>query len=129
MTAGRRAGPEWSRSGSTTRSPESAGSRGSIGSTPGTAGPARAGPPRTGRSVRWVNLRRLRPFSDRYGYDRGTPIDRFYIERFLEAHANRIHGNVLEVKDAQYTPRFGVGAGCHVIDIDREIPKQICVPA
>jgi hypothetical protein len=34
MTAGRRAGPEWSRSGSTIRSPESAGSRGSIGPRP-----------------------------------------------------------------------------------------------
>jgi hypothetical protein len=36
-----------------------------------------------GRSVRWGNLRRLRPFSDRYGCDRGTPIERYYIERFL----------------------------------------------
>jgi hypothetical protein len=34
-----------------------------------------------GRSVRWGNLRRLRPFSDRYGYDRGTPIERYYIDR------------------------------------------------
>jgi len=34
-----------------------------------------------GRSVRWGDLRRPRPFSDRYGYDRGTPIERYYIGR------------------------------------------------
>lgn len=65
----------------------------------------------------------MRPFSDRYGYDRGTAVDRYSIERLLEAHPNRIHGNVLEVKDAQYARRFGVGACCHVIDIDRENPE------
>jgi hypothetical protein len=72
-----------------------------------------------GRSIRWGNLRRLRPFSDRYGYDRGTPIERYYIERFLSRHAQRIRGNVLEVKDARYTRRFGRGAP-HGVDIDRD---------
>jgi hypothetical protein len=72
-----------------------------------------------GRIVRWGNLRRLRPFSDRYGYDRGTPVDRYYIERFLGEHAHRVRGNVLEVKDASYTRRFGVGAHPVVVDIDR----------
>jgi len=52
-----------------------------------------------GRSVRWGNLRRLRPFTDRYGYDRGTPIERSYIERFLSEHAQRIRGSVLEELD------------------------------
>lgn len=75
-----------------------------------------------GRNVRWGNMRRLRPFSDRYGYDRGTPVDRYYIERFLSAHAGRIHGNVLEVKDARYTRRFGHGVRAHVVDVDRDNP-------
>jgi SAM-dependent methyltransferase len=75
-----------------------------------------------GRNVRWGNMRRLRPFSDRYGYDRGTPVDRYYIERFLSEHAGCIHGNVLEVKDAHYTRRFGSGARSHVVDIDRGNP-------
>lgn len=47
------------------------------------------------------------PLSDRYGYDRGTPIDRHYIDRFLTQHADRIHGRVLEVKDGTYARRFG----------------------
>jgi SAM-dependent methyltransferase len=76
-----------------------------------------------GRDVRWGNTRRLRPFSGHYGYDRGTPVDRYYIERFLAAHADRIHGNVLEVKDAAYTRRFGNGVSCHVVDIDRSNPE------
>lgn len=74
----------------------------------------------SGRSVRWGNLRRLRPFSDRYGYDRGTPIERYYIERFLSEHAQRIRANVLEVKDARYTRRFGRGTRPHVVDNDRD---------
>jgi SAM-dependent methyltransferase len=73
-----------------------------------------------GHSVRWGNLRRLRPFSNRYGNDRGTPVDRHYIERFLGEHAGRIHGDVLEVKDANYRRRFGNEGRCHVVDIDPE---------
>src|SRR4051794_24300652 len=33
---------------------------------------------RPGRRVRWGSLRRTRPFSDCYGFDRGLPIDRYY---------------------------------------------------
>jgi SAM-dependent methyltransferase len=40
---------------------------------------------------------------------RGRPIDRFYIERFLERHAGDVHGHVLEVGDATYTHRYGAG--------------------
>lgn len=76
-----------------------------------------------GRSVHWGNLRRLRPFSSRYGYDRGTPVDRYYIEAFLRQHAGRIHGNVLEVKDANYTRRFGQRARSYVVDIDQDNPE------
>lgn len=47
--------------------------------------------------------------SDRYGYDRGTPIERYHIERFLSEHAQRIRGSLLEVKEARYTRRFGRG--------------------
>ena len=49
------------------------------------------------------------PVSRVFGFDRGTPIDRVYIERFLAAHAADITGAVLEVGDATYTTRFGRG--------------------
>lgn len=58
--------------------------------------------------VRFGDLRRLEPIGRKWGKDRGGfPIDRFYIERFLAAHASDIRGRVLEVQDANYTRRFG----------------------
>jgi len=56
--------------------------------------------------VRFGNLRRLTPFSREFGYDRGLPIDRYYIERFLAKNASDIRGQVLEVGDNAYTLRF-----------------------
>jgi SAM-dependent methyltransferase len=47
------------------------------------------------------------PISKLFGYDRGKPIDRYYIERFLERNANLISGDVLEVGDNSYTKQFG----------------------
>ena len=58
--------------------------------------------------VRFGSLRRLTPVSRRFGWDRGgLPIDRYYIERFLERHARDIAGHVLEVRDDAYIRRFG----------------------
>src|SRR5438105_201348 len=31
----------------------------------------------------WGNLRRTTPFSDHYAFDRGTPIDRYYVAQFM----------------------------------------------
>jgi len=58
-------------------------------------------------AVRFGDLRRLTPVSGEWGFDRGTPVDRYYIERFLETHAADIRGRVLEVGDDSYTRRFG----------------------
>jgi hypothetical protein len=56
---------------------------------------------------RWGNLRRTTPFSSTFGFERGTPIDRHYLHRFLDAHRDLITGNVLEVQNDSYTQRFG----------------------
>jgi SAM-dependent methyltransferase len=47
------------------------------------------------------------PLSRRFGADRGRPLDRVYIERFLAAHAGDVRGRVLEVHEPTYTQRFG----------------------
>jgi SAM-dependent methyltransferase len=47
------------------------------------------------------------PLSVNFGCDRGTPIDRLYIEQFLASHAADIRGHVLEVGDDGYSRRFG----------------------
>jgi SAM-dependent methyltransferase len=63
--------------------------------------------------------RRTTPLSRHWGFDRGTPVDRYYIERFLERHGADIHGHVLEVKDSGYTDRFGTAVTqSEVLDID-----------
>jgi len=71
-------------------------------------------------AVRWGSLRRTAAFSRNWGYDRGTPIDRIYIEQFLQAHADDVRGACLEVMNADYTERFGGSrvTRCDVLDID-----------
>lgn len=49
----------------------------------------------------------MTPLCRDFGYSRGTPIDRYYIEAFLAEHAADIHGRVLEVGDDSYARRFG----------------------
>lgn len=53
------------------------------------------------------NLRRTRPVSGVFGFDRGLPVDRYYIEQFLAVHTADVRGHVLEVADRDYTERFG----------------------
>ncbi len=53
------------------------------------------------------DLRRLQPISQRFGYDRGKPVDRRYIENFLYRNAEDIGGRVLEFGDNTYTERYG----------------------
>ena len=52
-------------------------------------------------------MRRLTPISRVWGFDRGLPVDRYYIERFLAAHAADIQGRVLEIGDNTYTCKYG----------------------
>ena len=59
------------------------------------------------RAVRFGDFRRLTPFSREFGFDRGTPVDRFYIEWFLSCSEADICGRVLEIGDNSYTKRFG----------------------
>jgi SAM-dependent methyltransferase len=58
-------------------------------------------------SVRWGDFRSPQPVCPNFGFSRGKPIDRYYIESFLAAHAGDVSGRVLEIKDNSYTRRFG----------------------
>jgi len=58
-------------------------------------------------SVGFGHLRRLKPISSCYGYDRGLPVDRYYIENFLSENSACIQGRVLEIGDNEYTLKFG----------------------
>jgi SAM-dependent methyltransferase len=48
-----------------------------------------------------------KPFSKEFGYDRGGPVDRYYIENFLLEESPCIKGTVLEIGDNEYTMKFG----------------------
>ncbi len=55
------------------------------------------------------DLRRTTPIDPNWGFERGTPIDRVYVETFVTAHAADIRGHVLEIAAPDYTNRFGSG--------------------
>jgi SAM-dependent methyltransferase len=63
----------------------------------------RSRPPKLG------DLRRVTPIDSNWGFERGTPIDRAYVERFIGAHAGDIHGRVLEIAAPDYTTAYGSG--------------------
>jgi SAM-dependent methyltransferase len=80
------------------------------------------------RPFRLGSLRRTTPVSEHWGFDRGTPIDRYYIERFIAEHSSDIRGRVLEVKDRLYTTRFGTEVShSDVLDLDRSNPDATVI--
>jgi SAM-dependent methyltransferase len=62
--------------------------------------------PRVGH-VDFGGLRRTTPISREWGSDRGRPVDRYYVEKFLRRHAADIHGRVVGIGDGGYTRLFG----------------------
>ncbi|MBA3713963.1 MAG: methyltransferase domain-containing protein [Pyrinomonadaceae bacterium] len=77
----------------------------------------------------WLGtLRRTTPISNSWGYDRGTPVDRYFIERFLNEHRQDIRSRVLEVKNSGYTDQFGVDVEHRdVLDIDPANPQATII--
>jgi SAM-dependent methyltransferase len=67
---------------------------------------------RKARSIRTPDmgdLRRTEPISRRWGTERGRPVDRYYVDAFLDAHRADITGHTLELGNSIYTDRFGSG--------------------
>lgn len=74
------------------------------------------------KPLRWYLLRvPVKPLSPIYGIERGAPIDRYYIERFLAENAADIRGTCLEIKDNTYTVRFGgsMVSRSDILDIEK----------
>jgi SAM-dependent methyltransferase len=74
----------------------------------------RSRPPRLG------DLRRVTPIDPNWGFERGMPIDRVYVERFIGSHAADIHGRVLEIAAPDYTNSYG----SHVTRVDVLMAKE-----
>jgi SAM-dependent methyltransferase len=67
--------------------------------------------------VRFGSFRRLSPLNRLYGFSRGLPLDRYYIEGFLSRFspqpgyaAGAIQGRVLEIGGREYVDRYGLRA-------------------
>jgi SAM-dependent methyltransferase len=53
------------------------------------------------------SLRSIEPVNPAFGSGRGTPIDRYYLDRYLDRHAEAITGHAMEVGGTDYLDRFG----------------------
>ena len=72
----------------------------------------------------FMPVRSLKPISRKFGFDRGTPIDRYWIQSFLKANSHLVQGHVLEITDSEYTTKFGSGVTISdVLDIDPKNKK------
>jgi len=91
---------------------------------------ARTGPPHREskeRSSLDKKDRHREPVSRLFGIDRGTPIDRYLMERFLEKNAAFIRGRVLEFGDDTYTRKYGTQVTrCDVLSVVDSGAATIC---
>lgn len=58
------------------------------------------------KKVKFGHLNRTTPFSTDFGYGKGLPVDRYYIEKFLKQYEQYVNGDVLEVGDSAYSNRY-----------------------
>lgn len=66
-----------------------------------------------------VQSRSTRPASETWGFDRGRPIDRHYIDRFFASFASDMRGDLLEIQEPVYSGRHGRDLRSHhILDID-----------
>jgi SAM-dependent methyltransferase len=82
--------------------------------------------------ARFGDLARTQPLTP-WGYERGTPVDRWYLEAWLQQNASAVTGRVLEVKADQYSSSLGA-AEVEVLDIDpgnphADVVGDVCDPA
>ena len=78
-------------------------------------------------SGNWLN--RKEPFSRIFGLDRGTAIDRRFMEDFLSLHKDSIQGKVLEIGGDQYTYKFGSNlASTAILAGSENSSRSICFP-
>ena len=59
------------------------------------------------RPIDFSDQLRTEPISRKFGFDRGCPIDRYYIDSFLKQNQNLITGSVLEIAESTYSKQFG----------------------
>lgn len=75
-----------------------------------------------------LTLDDIGPVSRHFGEDRGTPIDRYYIDKFLASQTQLIRGTVLEIADSKYSHKFGSEVSKYeVLHINHDNPKATII--
>ena len=59
--------------------------------------------------IKWHDFRSVEPISRAFGTDRGTPVDRHYIDGFLESNRRHVKGRALEIAESSYTKKYDSG--------------------
>jgi len=75
-----------------------------------------------------LDLDAMGPVSRIFGEDRGTPIDRYYIDKFFRQQTHLINGTVLEIADSHYSKKFGSKISTfEVLHINDDNPKATII--
>jgi hypothetical protein len=59
------------------------------------------------KPVVFEDITHTAPVSRVFGLDRGMPIDRYFIEKFLSNNCRYIQGRVLEIAESTYSKKYG----------------------
>lgn len=79
------------------------------------------------RPIVWGDIS-TKPISCDFGLSRGTPIDRYYIESFLQENNTDIRGVVLEIAESVYTKQFDHGVtSFEVLHVDESNRKATII--
>jgi hypothetical protein len=74
---------------------------------------------------RFLALDCKEPVDREFGFNLGTPIDRYYIKNFIREHRNLIQGEVLEVGEDSYTSKYALGE--HRLTVLNVVDKPGCL--
>lgn len=78
--------------------------------------------------VKFNDLKKIKPISEVFGFDRGTPIDRYYIDEFLDNNKNYIQNKVLEISESTYSQKYGgPNIKCEVLHYDNSNPNATII--
>jgi hypothetical protein len=75
-----------------------------------------------------VTLNDVGPVSRSFGFERGTPVDRYYIQKFLATNRALVKGQVLEIAESKLSRQYAVGdAEFHILHVTNENVKATII--
>ena len=74
---------------------------------------------RSSQRSQTADLFRTTPVNRSWGFGRGTPLDRPFIDQFIKTHRGDIRGQILEIKAAEYAGKYArPDSRIDILDID-----------